>query len=122
MRGASILTKKVKSNFTLNCYGYIINLHCNQVVKRKNMARDEKLEDVLIDFGNREGERILNDIFNEYPVIDDNDIRRDVIIFYLFTSAIQILHSVGWNEKELVREVFDHCEIARDTFMKDNEE
>jgi hypothetical protein len=88
-------------------------------VKGNKMTRDEKIEDALIEFGNIEGERILNKIFDDYPILDDNDIRRDVILFYLFTSAIHILHLAGWKEKELIREIFDHCEIARNKFMND---
>jgi hypothetical protein len=86
------------------------------------MSRNEKVENATIDFGCEEGDRIFLSIIKDYPELDENDCRRSTIIFSLFTNAIQYLHATGWSEKSLVKEVFDHCEIARDMIDEDDEQ
>jgi hypothetical protein len=75
--------------------------------------RNEQVEDATISFGCNEGDKLFRHILEEYPVLDSNDLRRETIIFSLFTSAIQYLHIKDWSEQQLVHEVFEHCEQAR---------
>jgi len=88
--------------------------------------RNKKVEDATIDFGLDEGDRIFNAILDDYPELDENDHRRSSIMLNLFTQTAQYLHVAGWTEKELVNEVFDHCEIAQrwmiDQLNQDDEE
>ena len=76
------------------------------------MAKDK--EDNLIEYGIAYADTVFIKLLEDHPVLDENDHRSDSIIFSLMTSCIQRLHLRGWSEKELVNEVFDHCEIARD--------
>ena len=83
--------------------------------------RNIKTEDATINFGCVEGDRLFLSILDDYPELDYNDHRRTSILMAMLTNAIQYLHTRGWSEKELVNEVFDHCQIARDTYLNDKE-
>ncbi|CAB4151432.1 hypothetical protein UFOVP592_16 [uncultured Caudovirales phage] len=74
--------------------------------------RDEKVEDATIKFGCEEGDRIFNKILDDYPELDENDLRRSTIVLGLLTNAAAYLHINGWSVQSLVNEVFDHCEMA----------
>lgn len=74
--------------------------------------RDEKVEDATIKFGCEEGDRIFNKILEDYPELDENDLRRSTIVLGLLTNAAAYLHVNGWSVQSLVNEVFDHCEMA----------
>jgi hypothetical protein len=71
-------------------------------------------EDNLIDVGINEGNEIFFKILEDYPQLNDNDPRQSAVLLSLMTNCIVRLHIMGWNEKSLINEVFDHCEIARD--------
>ena len=67
----------------------------------------------LVDYGSHEGAVIVNQIVQDHPVKDRDDVRQQVVLFSVFVNCIQRLHQQGWPESRLVMEVFDHCEIAR---------
>lgn len=68
----------------------------------------------LQDVGILEAERIFKKIVDDFPELDEYDERQSMIVFALFAYSIQYLHDIGWSEKELINEVFDHCQIARE--------
>lgn len=73
-------------------------------------------EDNLIKVALDEGHEIYFDICESHPQLDENDHRREVILFAIMTCCIGHLHANGWSEKALVNEVFDHCQMTRDLF------
>ena len=75
--------------------------------------RNDKVADATIKFGCEESDRIFDAILEEYPELDDNDLRRSSIVLGIMTSAAAYLHINGWSERELIGLVFDHCEMAR---------
>ena len=76
-------------------------------------------EDNLINIGLNEGNDLFFKILEAYPELDDLDPRQGAMFFSLFTNCIVRLHQKGWNERELINEIFTWCEIARDM---DNDE
>ena len=82
--------------------------------------RNEKVEDATIKFGCEEGDRIFNKILDDYPELDENDLRRTTIVLGLLTNAAAYLHLDGWSLQTLVNEVFDHCRMAQE--WQDKEE
>ena len=78
-------------------------------------------EDNLINIAIAEGDEIFFKILDEHPPLDQDDPRRTAMIFSIMTNCIVHLHLMGWSERELVKEVFDHCEIARDIDGRDEE-
>jgi hypothetical protein len=71
-------------------------------------------EDKLIEVGINEGNNIFFKILDDYPELNNEDPRQSALLLSLMTNCIVRLHIMGWSEKDLVKEVFDHCEIARD--------
>jgi hypothetical protein len=71
-------------------------------------------EDNLIKIGTAEGDEIFFKILDDHTPLDKDDPRRTAIIFSIMTNCIVHLHIMGWTERELINEVFNHCEIARD--------
>lgn len=69
--------------------------------------------DRLIDYAAHEGAAIVRQIVADHPELDAEDVRQRVILFSVFVNAIQRLHLQGFSERELVSEVFEHCELAR---------
>lgn len=76
--------------------------------------------DTLINVGVKEGDEIFFKILEEYPELDENDPRQAAVLLSIMTNCIIQLHARGWTERDLINEVFDHCEIARD-IMDDTE-
>ena len=79
-------------------------------------------EDNLIKTAIAEGDEIFFKILDEHPVLDEHDPRRTAMIFSIMTNCIVHLHLMGWRERELVKEVFDHCEVARDIADENDDE
>ena len=75
--------------------------------------RNEKVADATIKFGCEESDRIFDAILEDYPELDDNDLRRSSIVLGIMTSAAAYLHINGWTERELINLVWDHCEMSR---------
>jgi hypothetical protein len=73
--------------------------------------------DNLIDYAAHEGAVIVAEIIRNHPVLDEHDVRQQVILFSVFANCIQRLHLQGWPEQRLIMEVFEHCELAR--FIKE---
>lgn len=71
-------------------------------------------EDTLIEVGIKEGDEIFFKILDDYPFLDEDDSRQTAVLFSIFTNCIVRLHINGWNEQQLINEVFDHCKIARE--------
>jgi len=84
--------------------------------------RNERVEDATIKFGCEEGDRIFKDLLDEYPELDQNDMRRSTIMLSLMTNAAQYLHLTGWSVQSLVNEVFDHCDIASKWLDEDEDD
>jgi hypothetical protein len=82
---------------------------------------DKKIDN-LIEVGIEEGNEIFFKILKEYPELDENDERKESLILSLMTNCIVQLHMRGWSEKNLVNEVFDWCEIARDLMDEEDGE
>lgn len=74
----------------------------------------EDIEDNLINIGIKEGDDIFFKIMDQYPKLDDKDLRRQAVLLSLMTNAVEQLHASGWSEQALVNEVFEHCKIAQD--------
>ena len=70
-------------------------------------------EDNLINVALDESNDIFFKILDDYPELDSQDPRRTAVLLSLMTNCIIQLYGRGWTERELVNEVFDHCEIAR---------
>ena len=79
-------------------------------------------EDNLIKIGIEEGNQIFYKILEDFPKIDSDDPRLCSVLLSLMTNCVVQLHLHGYSEKELVNEVFDWCEIARNLFDKEDEE
>jgi hypothetical protein len=71
-------------------------------------------EDNLIKIAIDEGDNIFSEILDNNPELDKDDPRQTAIILSILTNCIVHLHLRGWTERELINEVFDHCNIARD--------
>lgn len=81
-----------------------------------------RITDNLSDVCVQEGLRIYKKIIDEYPILDDNDMRRELILYTLFIYIVQDLHYLGMTEKELVNEVFDQCEVSRNEYNSMDDE
>ena len=79
-------------------------------------------QDQLINYGTAEADKIFLKILVDYPELDENDLRRSSLIFAMFTNCVQYLHMKGWSEKELINEVFSHCETAREYDYDEDDE
>jgi hypothetical protein len=77
--------------------------------------------DNLIDYASHAGARIVREIIQDHPQLDSEDIRQRVILFSVFVNTIQRLHLQGFTERDLVAEVFEHCELARFIASMDDE-
>jgi hypothetical protein len=73
----------------------------------------DQIEDTTMNIGFEYGDEIFLKVLEDFPELDEHDMRRSSLLLCLMTNCIQYLHTNGWTEKLLVREVFDHCEIAR---------
>lgn len=71
-------------------------------------------EDNLIHTAIAEGDAVFLELLKDYPQIDENDHRQETFLLCLMTNCIARLHILGWQEKELVNEVFDWCQKGRD--------
>lgn len=85
------------------------------------MSKNKLVEDALIEYGMNLGDRIMCRIIDDHPQLDDSDIRQETVIFSLFVYCCQYLYMNGWTERQLMREVNDHCEII-DKKAEDKEE
>ena len=95
---------------------------CYTCCMLNNMQNDmPNKEDNLINIGIKEGDDIFFKILNQYPELDDKDLRRGAVLLSLMTNAVVQLHASGWSEQALVNEVFDHCKIAQDIMNEDEE-
>ena len=79
----------------------------------------KSIEDNLIEYGIDYADMVFTKLLEDHPILDDNDHRSDAIMLSMMTNCIQRLHLRGWSTKELVNEVFDHCELAQ-KFYNDN--
>lgn len=70
-------------------------------------------DDNLIEIGIQEAGRILCKVIDDFPEMDEEDIRLETTMLALFVYTCEYLYRTGYTEKDLVVEVFDHCEIAR---------
>jgi hypothetical protein len=77
------------------------------------MSSEMPNRDNLIDYAAHEGAAIVRQIVADHPELDPEDVRQRVILFSVFVNTIQRLHLQGFSERDLVSEVFEHCELAR---------
>ena len=78
--------------------------------------------DNLVNAGIQEGDDIFFKILKDYPEINDDDPRRLCILSRIMTNCIVQLHLNGYTEQELVNEVFDWCEIARNLLNEEEDD
>ena len=71
------------------------------------------IEQNLIDSMLEEGDVVFSKLLDDYPILDDDDVRQSTILLSLMTNCISRLYIQGWTETELVNEVFNWCENAR---------
>lgn len=79
-------------------------------------------EDKLIQIGIDEGNEIFFKMLDDYPELDEKDPRRGAVLLSMMTNCVVQLHLSGWSEQNLVNEVFDWCQIARDIVDQDDTE
>lgn len=64
------------------------------------------IENARINFAMNEADKILDDVWsNNNPNYDHG-----AVIFSLFIDCIHYLTLMGWTERDLINEVFDHSE------------
>ena len=78
----------------------------------------DNLSDVVI----QEGLAIYQKICKDFPILDEKDMRRELLLYTLFIYIVQDLHYLGMSEKELVNEVFDQCEVSRNEYGVDEDD
>jgi hypothetical protein len=78
-----------------------------------NIMNKEQIENTTMNVGFENADEIFSNILDDFPELDEHDLRRSSLILGLMTNCIHYLHTTGWSEKRLVAEVFDHCEIAK---------
>lgn len=74
----------------------------------------------LIDIALAEGDEIFFKLLDQCPEINEDDPRRTAMLLGFMTNCIVQLHARGWSERDLINEVFTHCEIARN-IMEDGD-
>lgn len=71
-------------------------------------------EDRLIDVGIEVGDDIFFQLLDDHPQLDKNDPRQDAMIYRIMYNCVVRLHLLGWNEVQLMRNVLDAIEVAKD--------
>lgn len=71
-------------------------------------------EDRLIDVGIEVGDDIFFQLLDDHPQLDKNDPRQDAMIYRIMYNCVVRLHLLGWSEVQLMRNVLDAIEVAKD--------